>query len=172
MKRNQPVARIAFPAILGAFSLLLVYIASVSPTGNWGIVAVAGLFPAAVVISASMRSGVLCWAGVSVMAFLLVPGKLCALMYAALFGLYPIIKALLERLKMRPLEIILKLVFFNVSFSVIYLTMRTAVLGSLPTVLSVVWLLYLVGNVVFLVYDYGMSKLIALYIARIDRAVR
>ena len=172
MKRNQAAMSVAFPAILGAFSLVLVYIASVSPAGNWGIVAVAGLFPAAVVISVNMRSGVLCWAGVSILSFILIPGKFCALMYTVLFGLYPIVKAFLERLRKKPVEIILKLIFFNISFTMIYLIMKTAVLGSLPAILSVVWLLYLVGNVVFLIYDFGVTKLISLYITRIDRVVR
>ena len=172
MKRRKAVINVAVPAILGALSLVLVYVASIVPSGSWGVVAVAGLIPAAAVISVSMRSGVLCWAGVSILAFILVPGKFCALLYTVLFGLYPIVKAFLERLRKKAVEYFLKLVFFNVSFTVIYLTMKAAVLGSLPAALSVVWLLYLVGNVVFLVYDFGTSKLIALYITRIDHVMR
>ena len=164
--------KVAYPAILGAVSLILVYVGSIAPSGSWGIVAVAGLFPAAAVISVSLSAGTICWVGVSVLAFLMVPGKFCALMYAALFGLYPIIKSLIERIRCRGPEYLLKLVFFNVAFTVLYLTMKTAVLQSLPTVLSVVWVLYVVGNIVFLIYDFGFSKLISLYIARIDRAVR
>lgn len=172
MKRNRAAMKVAYPAILGALALILVYVGSVAPSGKWGIVAVAGLFPAAAVISVSLKAGMLCWAGVSVLAFLLIPGKFCALMFAVLFGLYPIAKALIERIQHRLLEYLLKLVFFNAAFSILYFTMKIAVLGSLPTALSVVWLLYLVGNVVFLLYDFGFSKLISLYIARIDRAVR
>jgi len=44
--------------------------------------------------------------------------------------------------------------------------------ASLPQVLgSSVWGLYLAANVVFLLYDYGFSRLIALYIARVQRAI-
>lgn len=172
MKRRKAVINVAVPAILGALSLVLVYVASIVPSGSWGVVAVAGLIPAAAVISVSMRSGVLCWAGVSILAFILVPGKFCALLYTVLFGLYPIVKAFLERLRKKSVEYFLKLVFFNAAFTMIYLTMKAAVLGSLPAALSVVWLLYLVGNIVFLIYDFGMSKLIALYITRIDRVMR
>ena len=172
MKRRKAVINVAVPAILGALSLVLVYVASIVPSGSWGVVAVAGLIPAAAVISVSMRSGVLCWAGVSILAFILVPGKFCALLYTVLFGLYPIVKAFLERLRKKSVEYFLKLVFFNAAFTMIYLIMKAAVLGSLPAALSVVWLLYLVGNIVFLIYDFGMSKLIALYITRIDRVMR
>ena len=172
MGKHSRSAKVAYPAILGALSLVFVYIASVVPAGNWGFVAVAGLFPAAVVISVGMKAGFLCWAGVSVLAFVLLPGKFCALLFAALFGLYPMIKALVEGLRLGILCYVLKLVFFNAVFTLIYAVMRAAVLSSLPEVLSEIWLLYAVGNVVFLLYDFGFSKLIGFYIARIGRAVK
>lgn len=172
MNRNSKASKVAYPAVLGALSLIFVYVASVVPSGSWGFVAVAGLFPAAAVISVGMKAGALCWAGVSVLAFLLIPGKFCALLYSVLFGLYPLVKALIERIRRRVPEYILKLVFFNAAFTVIFLVMRAAVLDSLPAVLSVTWVLYIVANIVFLLYDFGFSKLIGFYIARIGRAVR
>lgn len=172
MKKNRAAMKVAFPAILGALSLILVYAASVVPSGKWGIVAVAGLLPVAAVISTGRKAGALCWAGVSILSFILVPDKFCVLMYAVLFGLYPIVKSLIERLDRAVPEYLLKLVFFNAAFSVLLLTMKAAVLGSLPAALSAVWLLYAVGNIVFLVYDFGLSRLISLYIARIHRVIR
>lgn len=172
MKGRRAAAKVAYPAIFGALSLILVYAGSIAPSGNWGIVAVAGLFPAAAVISVSLKAGALCWAGVSILALLMIPDKFCALMYAVLFGLYPIAKAGIERIGRKVPEYLLKLLFFNAAFTVLYLTMKVAVLDSLPSALSVVWVIYLVGNVVFLAYDFGFSKLISLYIARIGRMVR
>lgn len=172
MKKNGKASKVAYPAVLGALSLIFVYAASVVPSGSWGFVAVAGLFPAAAVISVGMKAGVLCWAGVSILAFLLIPGKFCALLYAALFGLYSIVKALIERLRRRVPEYLLKLAFFNAAFTLIFLIMRAAVLDSLPAAMGGTWVLYIVANVVFLLYDYGFGKLIGFYIARIGRAVR
>lgn len=170
--RNKRAAKVAYPAVLGALALVLLYLGSVAPTGNWGIVAAAGLFPAAAVASVGLKAGFLCWAGVSVLAFFLIPDKFCVLLFAALFGLYPMIKSLAEQLKRKPMEYLLKLAFFNAAFTLAYLTMRSAVMGSLPSALgSSVWLLYLAGNVVFLLYDYGFSRLIAFYITRIQRAI-
>lgn len=170
--RRSGTGKIAYAAILGALALILVYAGSIAPTGNWGIVAAAGLFPAAAVVSVGLKAGFLCWAGASILAFLLVPDKFCVLLFAALFGLYPMVKSLVERLRRRPLEYLLKLAFFNASFTLIYLIMRGAVADSLPSVLSsAVWILYLAGNVVFLLYDFGFSRLIAVYIARVHRVV-
>lgn len=170
--RRKGAARVAYPAVLGAVSLILVYIAAIAPAGNWGLVAVAGLLPAAAVISVGLGAGVLCWAGVSLLSFLLLPGKFCALLYTALFGLYPLVKSLIERLRKRGPEYLLKLLFFNAAFTLIFLVMRGAVLNSLPTALHTTWLLYVVANVVFLAYDFGFSGLINFYVARVSRAVR
>ena len=172
MRRKGAAAKVAYPAVLGAVSLILVYVASVAPAGNWGLVAVAGVLPAAAVVSVGLGAGVLCWAGVSLLSFLLLPGKFCALLYTALFGLYPLVKSLIERLRKRGLEYLLKLVFFNASFTFIFLAMRAAVLDSLPAALGTVWVLYLVANAVFLIYDFGFSRLIGFYVARIGRVVR
>ena len=172
MRRRGAAARVAYPAILSALALILVYSGSIAPTGSWGIVAAAGLLPSAAVISVSLTAGFLCWASASILAFLLVADKLCALLFGVLFGLYPMVKYLVERLRKKPLEYVLKLAFFNAAFTVVCLTMAGAVTASLPQTLgSSVWVLYGLANAVFLLYDYGFSKLIALYIARIQRAI-
>ena len=172
MRRRGAAGKVAYPAVLSALALVLVYLASMAPTGSWGIVAAAGLLPAAAVISVSLTAGFSCWAAAAVLAFLLVPDKLCALLFGVLFGLYPMVKSLVERLRKKPLEYALKLAFFNAAFTVIYLTMAAAVAASLPRVLgSSLWVLYGLANVVFIMYDYGFSKLIAFYIARVQRAI-
>lgn len=170
--KNKRTAKVAYPAVLGALALILLYLGSVAPTGSWGIVAVAGLFPAAAVASVGLKAGFLCWAGVSILAFFLLPEKFCVLLFALLFGLYPMVKSIAEQLHRKPVGYLLKLAFFNAALTLIYFTMRSAVASSLPSVLgNSVWLLYLTGNVVFLLYDYGFSRLIAFYLARIQRAI-
>ena len=171
--RGKPSAmKVTFPALMAALSLIFLYVAFAVPSGSLGFVAVAGLFPAAAVISVGMGAGVLCWAAVSVLGFLLVPDKFVILAFAVLFGLYPVVKSLLERMKKRFPEFILKLLFFNAAFTVIFLLMREALLSSLPAVLSEAWVLYPVGSIVFLLYDYGFSKLISLYIVRVQRLIK
>ena len=172
MKKQTAAAKIAYPAVLGAVSLTFIYLGALMPSGKWGMVALAGLFPAAAVISVGMKAGFLCWAGTSILAFILLPVKFCALLYAVLFGLYPMLKSLIEGCRKTGLGYILKLTFFNLAFTLVFVAMKGAVLGSLPTALDSVWMMYLVGNIVFLAYDFGFSKLIAIYIARIARGVK
>lgn len=171
MNARKKARGVVFPAIFGALALAVLYLGTALPTGTWGLAAAAGLFPLAVVLSVGVAAGLLCWAGVTVLAFLMLPDKFMALLFGALFGVYPIVKGLIERLRKLPLEYVLKLAFFNAALTVIYLAMKAALLGSLPEELGVAWALYLAGNVVFLLYDYGVSKLIALYMNRVQRHI-
>lgn len=171
MRGRKGAGRVVYPAVFGALALALLYLGALVPTGSWGIAALAGLTPAAVVISAGLAAGFLCWAGVTLLGFLLIPDKLLVLLFGALFGLYPMVKSLVERLRRLPLEYVLKLAFFNLSLTAIYLTMKAAVLESLP-VLPELWMLYVAGSVVFLLYDYGFGKVIGLYMARIYKPSR
>lgn len=169
MRTGKLARGVVYPAIFGALALVVLYLAAVSPAGAWGLAAVAGLFPMAVVMSVGMTAGLVCWAGVSLLAFLLLPDKFIALLFGALFGLYPIVKGAVERLRKLPVEYLLKLAFFNGALTVVFLTMKAAVLESLPAPLGAVWALYLAGNAAFLVYDFGLTKLVALYMERVHR---
>jgi len=173
-KKTVRAAGIAFPAVLGALSLVMLYIACLMPTGLWGWTAVAGLGPLAVVASRNVKSGFLCWGGVSILALLLLPDKFCAVLFLVLFGLYPMVKAVTERRKRLVLQYGVKFVFFNAALSLLLLFGKALVLGSLPDFITQqsLWLLYLLGNVIFLVYEIGLTRLIRFYLVRVDRAVR
>ena len=173
MNRSEGAIQIALPAVLGALALLMLYGACVMPTGTWGWAAVAGLGPLAAVASLGVRSGFLCWGGVSLLALLLLPDKFCALLFVLLFGLYPVIKALAEQRNQIAIRYTVKFVFFNLALTALFLTMRALLLASLPAwITEQIWLLYIMGNVVFAIYDLGLTRLIRFYLVRIDRAVR
>ena len=78
---------VALSGVLAAMSLALLYLASVLPTGQLGVAAVAGLFPMAAVISAGWKAGACCWLASGLLGLLIVPGKGIAL----LFLLFPVI---------------------------------------------------------------------------------
>ena len=103
----------AWGGVLAALSLLLLYLATMLPSGRIGMVAVAGLVPAVGVISGGLATGFLSYGAAGLLGLLLLPDKGSALLYVLFFGLYPMIKYLIERLRKLPLELVLKLVFFN-----------------------------------------------------------
>lgn len=164
--------RVALVGILTALSMIVLYLAALAPTGKLGIVAVAGLMPAAAVVSAKLPAGLFCYAATGILGVILSPDKGNAALYLLFLGLYPLVKCLIERLRKLPLEWACKLAFFNVALTLCWFLLRVTLLEGLPDFLGQVWALYLVGNIVFVAYDLGFSRLIALYAARIDKNIQ
>lgn len=164
--------RVALCAVMASFSLLGLYVSCAAPGGRLGLVAASGLLVAGAVVTAGPAAGAFCYAATGLLALLLLPAKENALLYLLFFGLYPLLKYWIERLGRLPPEIALKLVFFNISLTALQVTARAALLSGLPAVMEQMWALYLFGNLAFIAYDFGFSRCIAFYAARVDRALR
>lgn len=162
--------------MMSAVSAALVYAASVSITLELAITAVAGLFIAAAVIEYGLGAGAACYAVASFLCLLLAPEKEAALLFACLFGHYPLLKSVIETQKWsKPAEWISKIAVFNISAGVVYLILL--VTGLLP---KDMWgytaILYAAGilvlNAVFVLYDVALGQLITFYRLRIRNKLR
>ena len=65
MRQSKSAGAVALTALLTALSLVILYLSVLVPTGRMGVVAVAGLLPAAAVISGGPAAGGLCYAAAS-----------------------------------------------------------------------------------------------------------
>ena len=146
--------------VLAAGSLALLWITCLSPSGRLGLDAVAGLFPMAAVMAAGRTAGYMCWAAAGVVGLILLPDKGVARMYLLFFGLYPVLKSLFEGKKRLCLSWILKLGYFNLVLAIFWFVLRALFLPNLPVWLDQSWMIWLLGNIVFIVYDIGLSRLI------------
>ena len=158
-------------AVAAALSVVLLYLGSLFPSGQAGFAAVACLLGIAVVIACGLGWGVLHYVAAGALALLLLPDKTVALLYAVFFGYYPVIKSLAERCHGRPLEWGIKLAVFNAALTVLLFALRAAFLperaADLPTAA-----VYLLLNVVFVVFDIGLSRLIVFYENRIAKYLK
>ncbi len=161
--------RTALVGVLSALSLAILFLSALSPAARLGLVALAGLVPAAAVVSAGLGAGFLCWGTVGLLGLLLLSDKVNALLYLGFFGLYPMLKAWIERIGKLPLEWACKLAVFNCALSAGYFLLGSVFLAGLPQALEQGWVLYLVGNLVFIAYDYGFSRLIGFYARRLNK---
>ena len=165
---SSKAGRTALGGVLAAGSLAVLWLACVTPTGRLGVAAAAGLFPIGAVLRAGRGAGRLCWAAASVLGLLILPDKGVALMYLCFMGLYPVVKSRLEQYASRPLEWVGKLACFNAALTLLWVAFRGLFLPALPEWLAgKVWLLYGAGNLVFLLYDWGLSRLIGMMTARL-----
>ena len=100
------------------------------------------------------------WLAVSALSFLLVPDIEQSLMFLCLFGCYPVLRPLFERLPRIP-RLLCKLLFFNAV---------TIALEALVMLLLV--LLLVLGNVVFVLYDVLIPRIAYLLNKRLSAFLR
>lgn len=160
--------QVALGGILAAGSLAVLWLACVVPSGRVGLAAAAGLFPVAGVLAAGRAAGYLCWAASGILGLILMPDKGIALVYLLFLGLYPVVKGQIEFLRRQALEWVLKLACFNGVLSLLLLVFGKLFLAALPPWLGEGGaLVYLAGNLVFVLYDVGLSRLIGLFYRRL-----
>lgn len=167
-RASDSTRRTALGGVLAAGSLAVMWLACITPSGSLGLTAAAGLFPIGAVIAGGRAAGLLCWGAASVLGLLLLPDKGVALMYLCFLGLYPAVKSRMENVKSRTLEWLGKFAFFNLALSICWFIFRSLFLPALPQWIGEkTWLVYLVGNVVFLIYDIALTRLIGAVMARL-----
>ncbi len=158
----------ALGGVLGAGSLVVLWLACAAPSGRLGLTAAAGLFPMAATLYAGRPAGYLCWGAASLLGLILLPDKRVALLFFAFLGLYPVVKGAVESLRRLPVEWALKLLFFNGVLTACWFAFRELFLPHPPAWLGEnSLLLYGGGNVIFILYDTGLSRLVGMLRARL-----
>ena len=152
-----------------ALSAVLMLLTGVFPMMDFALPALAGVLLIAVVVELGWKWAVLCWLAVSLISFFIAPLKDSALFYFVLLGNYPILKYAIESLRRPALEWALKFAAFNLTaglgLAVVVLLFRmeayAGVLTAAPLMLAGGLLLL---NVIFLVYDMALTRLVTAYI--------
>ena len=110
------------------------------------------------------------WLAVFALSFLLVPDIEQSLMFLCLFGCYPVLRPLFERLPRIP-RLLCKLLFFNaVAIALEALVMLLLVPETMQTPLLL--LLLVLGNVVFVLYDVLIPRIAYLLNKRLSAFLR
>jgi len=176
---SKKTRKMTLSALFAAMCIISLFVASVWPTGRFGLVAFASLFVAAAVIEAGISSGISVFIISSIIGMLILPNRAAPILFIIFFGYYPIAKSLIEHIKGELLQWVIKLALFNTATIATWFFMRELLLDSMgnrplfgaelpyfPLALPIV------GSVVFLIYDYGFTKLIWFYINRISKFMK
>ena len=161
-------------AMLVALGEVLLGIGSIMEIADISMAVLASLLCVIAVIEYGGSAPWLVFAATATLAFLL-PNKGIALIYAAFFGYYPILKEKIERLS-RVKRWVLKELVFHVALVALIAAFLLAkslffpLVGDLtPTFLL---LLVLLAEIVFVLYDIALTRLISLYLFRIRPRLR
>ncbi len=171
MKSMSATAKITFSAIISALSIATMFASSIVPTATIAIPAIAGCFLIAVVFECGVSFGFLSYFVVSGLSFFLIPSKEAFLIYLLFFGYYPVLYAVLEKIKSTPFKILVKLIIFN--FSVLLDFILVSFFFGIPfeTIEFLGYLtpyaLLLAANIVLFLFDYSLKSVINLYYIKI-----
>jgi len=160
--------KIALSGMLSALNILIMFIGSVFQSMDLTAAAAASLTIAFAMVELGTRYAVSIYAVSSVLTVLLLPYKSPGIIFAVFAGLYPILKAYLQRIPNKWLALIAKLAVFNLFFTAIiaagmYLFMLDDDFYSFKLVV------YLLGNLTFVLFDIALDRLIQLYVVKIKK---
>jgi hypothetical protein len=167
--------KVAYGGILTALCVVLIYLATYLPTGKLGLYALASVTIAIAVVELDVKLGAVVFSASSILIFLLTGNLNTLMIFTLFFGSYPLLKYYIEKQRSAAVEMVLKFGVFNLLAIVGYFVFKL-LLGVTPINLSrfAIWIsigLLFAIQIVFLIYDYILSRLIDYYISRIKSAV-
>lgn len=164
--------RVAFCGIIAALGLVLMLLTSLVPVGTYAFPCFAGIFIAAVVIEYGWKWGLGVYAVVAVLSLFLAGDKEAVLYFIALFGYYPILKAVFEKhIKNKIILYVLKFAVFNnaaiASFfaAAFLLSISPEEYTLFGVYMPLAFLAF--GNVFFLIYDFAVTVFVGQYVVRL-----
>jgi hypothetical protein len=169
LKERFSAKKTALIGVLAAIAVIAAYLESILPVSKLSLIALASFLVSIIVIEAGIRAGILFYVVTSLLIFIVIPKKTSLIPYVLFFGYYGIVKYYIEKIRKIVPEIILKLLFFNICFYIIYYVLNFI---FLPDIKLPVYIIALAMQLVFLVYDYVYSQIIHNYNSRIRSKLR
>ena len=163
--------RLTVCAMLAALGVILLYIGSLIEVVDISMAVLASLLCVVAVIEYGGSWPWLIYGVTAILSIVLLPNKTPAAFYALFFGFYPILKEKLEKLP-NLLSWVLKELVFNIAFAAMALASfllfftQNNTLFTQPIILIAIFVL---AEVVFVLYDIAMTRLISFYIIKLRR---
>lgn len=170
--RVKQSVKMAYGGILCGLSIVFLFLTGIFPFADYALPALAGMCLIPLVIDFGYRTAVIAYAAIGVLAALIAPNKQSVVLFIAFLGYYPILKGRLETLKSRVLEWAVKLIWFNAAAVLSYYLMvqvlgMSQVMQDFQAFRLGVWGILLIGNVVFVIFDLALTRVISMFIRQI-----
>ena len=167
MKTTQRVSLCGVMSALATTTLLL----TVFPYATYALAAFAGMLFVPVALECGTRYGILSYIATAFLAIFLTPDPEAKCLFVLFFGYYPLVHLRLQLCRCRWLIWIVKIVLFNIT-ALADFYLLTYVLGVpkeeyMIAGVYVPWVLLIVGNIVFLIYDTVLVRVEVFYRVRV-----
>lgn len=147
---NIKTGKVAGGGVCAALCMVLLFASSFIPA-KIALLFAASLVMGICILRYKLAVALITYISVSLLGFFIIPNKLVAFGFVALFGIYPILKLYIEKLQNIVLEYVLKFLVWNIQLVVLYIILAAFEMNAIFDV-SYFWL-WLAGIVLLLVYD-------------------
>lgn len=152
-----------------ALSAVSLYLSSIVPGMELTFYALSSIFVCVMTAETGVRGGLILYAGAVILGFLFMPGKLGILPYICFFGIYPVMKLFAEKIRNRAGQLAVKFAFFCIIVFGSYNLFRSLFFSNIKLPDFGTAGLVIFALVMFLLYDYILTGIVALYRRRIKR---
>lgn len=155
--------KVAYGGVLLALNVILLTLTNIIPVNTLFIMGLASLLVSIVIMEWGFKSGIAFYIGSITLGFIVMASKSQWIVYSLTFGIYGIVKYLIEKDRSIYIEYFLKLVFANIMLLILYFLLRTIVYIPIN--------IFIIGSfeIAFIVYDYVYSSFIGYYNNRLRK---
>lgn len=164
-KKSQSVKKTVLSAVFSAIGVVILWLGGLLGDLDLTFTAFASLVVVLALIEMGVKYALLVYSVTSALCLILFPTYFVTPMYVLCVGIYPILKYLFEKLPI-VLSYLLKLVFTN-GMLVLLIFLGRRVFGVEED--AAAWVIVILGNVAFFLFDYAVAGLSVIYEGRIRK---
>lgn len=161
---------IAFGGMVSAVCVVLEFSVGILPLFLYIFPMICALLLNVLLEECGVKTALCAYIGTSVISMILAPDKEAALLFAAFFGYYPIVRAYIMKLKSKLLRVVFKLALFNIAMICSYLLLIKLIGLEALGFEDVKWMwaaLLAGGNFAFLMFDIMLDRILIIYNLRL-----
>ena len=157
--------KIAYGGILLALNCIILLLINIIPINTLFLLGLASLPIAVVIMEYGPKAGVIFYIGSVLLSFMLMANKSQWILYIFTFGIYGLVKYIIEKGRSFLQEYIMKLIAANILIVITYFILKFFVYIPVNLITIIVF------EITFIVYDFVYSKFIDYYNEKLRKLV-
>lgn len=158
--------KIAYSGILLALNIILLILVNIIPMNTLFLLGLASLPIAIVIMEYGPKAGILFYIGSVLLSFIIMVNKAQWILYVFTFGIYGLIKYIIEKDRSFVQEYILKFLVANILIIFVYIILK----GFVYIPINI--FLILIFEISFIIYDFVYSQFIDFYNDKLRKFVK
>ncbi|WP_053985825.1 hypothetical protein [Niameybacter massiliensis] len=171
-------------SILTALTIIILYLTLLIPTNTLTLLTLASITVPIALIRENVKTSLMVYITSSLLGVILLPLNI-SLLYILFFGCYGIIKYFIEKLNRIPLEWLLKLIFFNIMFTLAYFLFDNLITpGAFAGLINLIHqlfpglqlpptvIIFVLAQIGFIIFDYAFTLLIDFYYTYCEQHIK